>query len=453
MGSLKYVGKPVAADPDLVYLDYVQSVKNGDLSSTEIDQAINSGFSAYATVGYVDTRDGLLATQTYIDAQDNLRLKLSQRGVANGIAPLDAVSKVPTQFINGPMDQQWNRGPWSPSAYGAAQDVTTETTLYTVGVTDPGFPYRLVVWGNMDSHSDNDNDYPVINIRAGSATGEIVAVGNGPSDGVENLFRGDDFNRPNNTDSLGSSDWEQDYSGSGAGILGIYQNGTRWYDSGSGTRSCLVRRIKANDKYTGTNSQAISGVIDAFQPGGENRNSEDNYAYLRFYMRMNDAMTQYVAWETTEKDVRLVYTTGDGTELQLGPKTTMAKFTAGMSVVAFAGDLYGFERKFYFYRAGVLVSEVDDNTNLTAMGPNNRGWGFGVRAATRGFGQTTPSGLDSVYVSDVVPATEPIVIAPVNNSVKTGATTLYVRLARASTVATVSYNPYRPKLHILAVPA
>ena len=152
MAGLQYVGKTVGANPDLVYKDYVGLVKNADLTIAEIDNVINTGLAGYATIGYVDTRDALNATKAYVDAGDALRLHAAQKTIANGVCPLDATGRVPPIRIDAPLTQKWVRGPWTPPAYHAApvSVATAETTLYTCPVTDPGYPYKLVVFGMLD---------------------------------------------------------------------------------------------------------------------------------------------------------------------------------------------------------------------------------------------------------------------------------------------------------------
>ncbi|UTQ78017.1 hypothetical protein [Mycolicibacterium phage Kashi_SSH1] len=113
MGTLKYVGRPVADDPDLAYRGYVSSVKAADLSTEAIDQTINNGLNTYASKVSVDDGDSLLATPQYVTDGDDTRLRLAQRGAPNGIAPLDAMGRIPASFIDAPTTQRWTRGPWA----------------------------------------------------------------------------------------------------------------------------------------------------------------------------------------------------------------------------------------------------------------------------------------------------------------------------------------------------
>ncbi|QZE10551.1 hypothetical protein SEA_SCOOBYDOOBYDOO_236 [Mycobacterium phage ScoobyDoobyDoo] len=464
MAGLRYVGAPVAADPDLVYRDYTRLLKEADLSTEEIDATINAGLGSYATTAYVTGRDSLLVTQSYIDNQDNLRVKLAQKDVPNGVAALDATGKVSPNRINLPNTQKYHRGPYSPTAYmGNITGITGETTLFSVPVADPGYTYRLMVFGEIDTSTSSDLEHAVLSVRVDNATsGQIIATGRGNQDAMQDYLAGDDFNRQNNESNLGDpSGWAEKYWGPGSGRYGIWSNMTNWYDNGNDFRAMMARRIKPTDWHTGTDFQRIYGVIDTNQPGGEDRvNSELNYAYLRFYMRMSDDETQWVAWETTEKDLRLVYVNGGSdltTGIQLGSKVSMDKLGSNMPVYCYAGDVAGSnERTFYFFRNGALIHQVTDASGVTAMGPNNRGWGIGARAAPRNLGQTSPSGLNSVQIGDSLTAYNPALIIPsgLNNMTpRTGATTLYVRASRSGSSANVNVQGYRPKLYVMAIPA
>jgi hypothetical protein len=59
------------------------------------------------------------------------------------------------------------------------------------------------------------------------------------------------------------------------------------------------------------------------------------------------------------------------------------------------------DRTLTLYRFGEIVAVFNDNASVTSKGAAFRGWGIGMRAGTRIFGQTTPANLQSVRVLDL----------------------------------------------------
>lgn len=448
MTGLRYVGAPVADDLDVVYQDYVTLLKEEDLTTEQIDAAIESGLGSYVTRSYVDQQDGLLVPATYVNNQDDLRVKLASKDVPNGVAALDATGKISPNRINAANSQRYLKGPYAPGAYMGAVDNITTSTLFTLGVADPGYPYRLLVFGEIDGHSNNDAEHLAVIVTVGGVNGTPIAVGRGAQDAQENALAGDTFDRANSS-NLGGG-WEQIYTNPGNGTYGISSNVAAWSDSGNQNNAMAARRIDPTSAKTASDLQRVLCELGS---AGET-NSNGGKTYLRHYMRVNDASTQYVCWEHTEDDLALIYNAGAG-EVQLGTKVSSANMGAGTTAVSFAGNVAAEKRKFYFYKNGTLIHQVEDVSGVTPMGPSNRGWGFGVRAVTRNFGQGTPASLRSIYISDAAPNHAQISVLPFNltHTPITGATTLYVQASRSGTVALGSVRPYRPRLHVMAVPA
>ncbi|AON96987.1 hypothetical protein BI081_gp120 [Mycobacterium phage Tonenili] len=464
MATLKYVGKPVVDDPDLANRGYVTSVKAADLSTEAIDQTINNGLNAYASKQSVDDGDSLLATPEYVAAGDETRLRLNQRGVAGGIAPLDATTKIPANFIDAPLTQRWTRGPWAPDGYhGSAIAVNnTEATLFPCTITDPGYPYRPMVFAQIDARTTLDTEWPVITVRAGDeVSGEIVARGFGLGDAYEASTIGDNFDRANSTTGLGSG-WEltRIEGNDSGGTIGIINNEAYWVRGTQQPSAIMARRIDPDTANTATIWQRI--VVNAGTSAGDNIFS-DRIPKTRIYMRMNPARTQWVAWEITNgtsagsggnAQVRLVYV-DNGAETQIGTITN-TQVVPNIPWVAYAGDHEADDQRlFRLYRNGVLLKTVRDDAGVTAIGNTNRGWGFGMHAA-QWAPQFDPFRITSIYVSDAVPNSGHVQVNPVNVgslSVRTGPTTLYVRAARSGSAATVTVFPYRPRLWVLAIPA
>jgi len=456
MAGLKFVGPDATTDPEIVYKDYVTGIKAADMSSAEIDAAIDAGLNNYATRTYVDTQDGLLATQAYIDTQDNLRVPLSVKDVNSGVAGLGTDGKVAQSRINLPITQRYVRGPWTPTAYNASPVAgTTEQTVYTCPVTDPGFAYKLVIFGQVDTHGYL-GETPTITVRADNAsTGPILAYGVGAADSMETALLGDDFNRANTTEPQGlGPDWEMQYTdgsgtiGGGAGWLGITSNRTDWHESGKNMRTCRLRNLSANSKYSATNFQKVTANV--VNRGGD---VGVNGQFLRLYGRVNDAFTSYVGIECTYRTQRWFYANG-GAEVWLTDAFN-ATLTAGADTILGCGDAAN-PRRFTITTNGVLVNTYDDNVGVTAMGANNHGWGFGVRVTNQlEQTQTPPPSLDGIWMTDNVENYVPIHVVPnslSSQSVRTGASTLYIRQTRLGS-GSVAASTYRPKLHVMCVPA
>ena len=60
MATLAYRGRPLALDPDVSMRDYTSGKKALDLTTSQVDSQLNSGFSAYADKSYVDAQKALM---------------------------------------------------------------------------------------------------------------------------------------------------------------------------------------------------------------------------------------------------------------------------------------------------------------------------------------------------------------------------------------------------------
>jgi hypothetical protein len=181
MATLSYVGRAQAATADLVNKSYVSALAAGAMTQTSVNSLLSSGFSGYVTKSYVDTQDGLNATQSFVDNGDATRLHLSQLGVNNGVAGLDRTGRVEVSRVPLASTQRWPKPFISPASYNGStvSATTSETQIYTVSVADPGFTYKVLVTGLADASVATDGQYPIINVRQGSTTGPIVARGIG----------------------------------------------------------------------------------------------------------------------------------------------------------------------------------------------------------------------------------------------------------------------------------
>lgn len=181
MAVLDYRG-PTSTDVELVGSKaYVDELKATGLTQAQVDTRITNGLATYATKTYVDSKDALNATFAYVDAGDNARLKLAQKGQANGVANLDVTAKVPLAYLPT-ATQRVGRQPWAPAAYNGNTPIqvtnSSEVTLYTVSILDPGYNYRVLAWGYCETMGGT-NVCAAINVRVGSTTGGIISTGSG----------------------------------------------------------------------------------------------------------------------------------------------------------------------------------------------------------------------------------------------------------------------------------
>lgn len=473
--GLQNLGAPVSDNADLVYEDYIDVVKAADLTTGEIDTRINSGLSGYATDSYVDAQDALNANQAYVDAGDATRVRLTQKDVNNGVPGLDTTGRVSINRINLPTTQKYNAGPWSPPSYPGATALTTEVTLTTCPITDPGFPYKVIVHGQIDSRISVASEYPVITVRQGSTAGPVVASGAGVAD-IYQALGYDTFNRTTSyAQGLGSPDWTQGatpgFSDATDGAISCNGADAYWNITtvGQVSKMILARRTNPLDAITLTDYQMIWITLGSigYEPGF---GAETGQTCV--FGRINSAGTQFVraginAPGTAENQVFLAYSTGSG-EIPAG-SVFFGAFGVGDQLGLECGTIDGsnpYAYSVYKKDTGGTIQGllgVNDTSHNTLVGPSNRGWGFGLYAASRnpsGGGQPPrrPMSITEARIEPtlVTPPSAPVRIVSTDialQSAITGATTLYVRAARSGSAATVNTSAFMPKLHVMVVPA
>jgi len=172
VASLAYVGKPIGSSTStLAYKGYLDQEKAKALTQAQVDTRINELLTGYATKLEVDTGDAGAATLAYVDQQDALRIPLSWKGVANGVATLTS-GKVTSSQVTVTGTQRLIKKMYSPSTYGSQQTVTGEITLYTVTIADPGYAYRVQAYGWANTMAS-----AVLRARLNGTAGTIIAQG------------------------------------------------------------------------------------------------------------------------------------------------------------------------------------------------------------------------------------------------------------------------------------
>ena len=455
MAESRYVGPQASAAIDLGTRGYITSAMSTDMTAEQIDAAVTARLSAsYVTKTYVDAQDDVNATPADVAAGDATRLKLAQKNTANGVAGLDAGGRVDRSRINRPSQQRYPRVLWTPTSYGGPVVGTTESTVYTVPVTDPGYPYRLVVFGNVDALTSFDGAYPQVLVRAGSTAGPVIASGIGTTESY-NYLGVDLFGRTAST--LGSG-WEEQWNGSDNGYADVDGTSARYVrDGASNSRIGTFRRL-GNDATTITDYQEIAWWASSdCDPGTTFGTSGRNLVCGR----MSSDHNSWVGFALDADTARFAYCLG-GT-ITLGASadcdnTNNTYFRARIGTEA--GD-----RHFQLLRNNSPVLTVQDTGLVTAMGSGNRGWGFGFRAGNKEFAaisyeQASPGRVDWITINDTLPGQDSSSIAPVyvmpdslsTQTVRTGPVTLYVRAAASTYVMGVGYAN-KPSLSVLALPA
>lgn len=124
----------------------------GGLTSTEIDNHLESYLEVYADSEYVDTRDALKARLSELDDAGLQLAEKSTIGKPGGPVPLDGEARIPAQYLTG-MPMVGARGPWSPPAANesrlAVAYETTPTRVQTLTIPDPGFKWRPLMFAQQ----------------------------------------------------------------------------------------------------------------------------------------------------------------------------------------------------------------------------------------------------------------------------------------------------------------
>lgn len=454
MARKRYVGPMAAAPPDIATVGYVTQAKSADISSESVDTQINAGYGPYVNKSYVDGQDALNANKAYIDAGDAGRLKISAKDVNNGVAGLQANGKVAPVRINLSNNQRWPRAFWSPPAYNTTEvnATTTETTVYTCEITDPGFPYKIVTYGQADLASTSDTSSPIVRVRVGSASGQIIARGTAMSEGYltsTGVVGEDLFTRTTTAPDLGP-DWSPAIS-EGVGLWRCDGNQVTWVEQGTNADgNKRTMRINPLDKVTDTDNQRMYA-----QQGGNNALSNFGVesSINRYFLRVSEDFTHYVYFWNTGRDHGLIYRAG-GAEASLG-RTNGSNHNDNDQLFEIVAE----NRTFDVYLNGTSILHLVDTLNVTSMGPDYRGWGFGMLAGAKFFGgQASPANLSSIRVEDVdreyaYDATPLMPLDLNTQTVKTGPTTLYMTLARTGGTGTVRQSILNPSIWPMAVPA
>lgn len=189
MATLKYVGRTSTGTDEASTRGYIASLLGTNLTQSAVTAAITARLADYASVDDVKAKDNLLADTDFIDAADKTRLALTD--LVDRYATVDkagrpfkliADGKVPPERVRVTTSQRY------PNTVaiggGGAATTSSEVSLFTVSVPDPGYPYRLLVTGSVYAQVTTDNG-SVPRIVVYRADNALVASGNGVAESYQ----------------------------------------------------------------------------------------------------------------------------------------------------------------------------------------------------------------------------------------------------------------------------
>lgn len=253
------------------------------------------------------------------------------------------------------------------------------------------------------------------------------------------VYATDDFER---TDATGlGADWEQTYypdatdkgySLTEGGVMAIPDgHNVRWVPPAGFTwpkanwpwpyvqGRCVARRVKSADKHTVTDDQAMtwqagSNVVpfNSLWPPTPTTNdfylrmSDDGQSYIRVSYTYAPGVL-FVLWLiilifiiplTAPRASILVYYTDSGPEGE--------KLLGTLAISDFdpftTYDMQVQGRTLSFYADSHYVGQIVDKDEVTAMGPDNRGWGFGMTVGRgQSGGVSYPTYVNQLWMNDM----------------------------------------------------
>ena len=450
MANLKYLGPFPSHAADLADQDYVNSLTAANLTVDQINALCASGFSTYATKDYVDQQDLLNATQDYIDTKDDLRLPTARVNVNNGVPGLDANTRIDVARVNRPSSQRFPKGVWSPSAYNAdtVTATTTESQLYPVPVSDPGFPYKLIVTGHVDACSNTDTQYPIVRVRAGSMNGAVVASGKGIGSSYSLSRTPAALDSPASPGAMLSGAKSTTFNFSftataGAMVVVIA------VAAGTTIASCTYGGVAMTNRVSkGLNNNTISGQLAMFTlanaPGGQQTvvvtvATATTYATATAISYRNIASVSSPQTASSSGGTSASQTAAPSTPGQIllqafGSDQDSGLWTPSGGTNRFNNG-YKPANAIYYY-GSLAVNEATESTT------------FGVTATSLGNSAAVALSLDTVLEHNYAPV---IIIPDTTAGPFTGANTFYVTLAASA--GTVTATTVKPSLNVLVVPA
>ena len=329
---------------------------------------------------------------------------------------LDQIGEVIDQIVGTPGSIISQVGARIANILGIAN--TANTTAGTASTNagnalDTAVGWLTGFWNGITGQNAAPGDIGVPDAQAQAAA--ISETQAAQSAAIAQLQAGSDgttFQGVNGTDSFsrntasglgGASWWNETLLTSDTGAY-AYCNGIelKMVDgSGNSPHHYRYRCLIPGLATTITDYQKIIFTCGADQQ--ENATS-GNTACFRIYFRMNTAETQYGFIEIGGANLAQWGYKNGGSDTFVGSAFSCSRGTAGTNFTVQVGTTAGI-RYYELYRNGTFVNRWIDSSNLVVTGPNNHGWGFGVRWGTRFFGQASPPSVGSISIADNLPPT------------------------------------------------
>lgn len=190
---VRYVGAmpapaTVTGQDHIVTQGYLNAVLASNITQADVDTAIAAKLVPYATDDQVDERDRALASTKFIDEADKTRLAKADLNKPGYPLTLDTDGKIPVALTGiGGSRQRYPRTAWIPGAYNtAAVTSTSEATVFTLNIPDPGFAYKVLVTGSVHGSITADSgEFPKILVYRDSVSGPVVAFGYGVAEAYQ----------------------------------------------------------------------------------------------------------------------------------------------------------------------------------------------------------------------------------------------------------------------------
>ena len=456
ISALGYDG-PDPASGDITNQKYVNTLAARNISQDQVNTLISEGLSLFATKTYVDAQDAQNATEAYIDQQDALRLGLNKVNVNNGVPGLDSKGKVEKARVNIPSTQQYPMAYWSPTTYNAGTvTATSESTVYTMTVADPGFPYRLMVTGTVDTTISIDGEWPVIRVREDSIAGTIVAIGRGSPESYDHStaiivpYFGGVPSTPPAFDAVG------------AGFTGYGVAPSKYY---GGITSFSSSHVCAANSYLIVDATALGGHVMSYcnyrgspmtllatVPLNNNPSSGSLY---RYGMKIDTAGGGNVTGSLSANAWLSMQSISYTHVQDVGPSTSIYGFGTNTSISQEVTVPPGQIALQSFGADGTTPKwTASGGIERVSMGYPSGGDSIDLLSVSESSVSTTFR-MDATYISNCAGISTNLlgVAGSYPQNSKTGPTTLYVTVARSGEHATATATNIEPNLSVMAIPA
>ncbi|UXE03185.1 minor tail protein [Mycobacterium phage Nikao] len=225
--------------------------------------------------------------------------------------------------------------------------------------------------------------------------------------GYSGLSGMDDFEREVDW-GLGDLYWAvtNEYGGTtNNGYVRIRNGQVEWVDQGNDACSYRFRCIRPDIAHTETDFQRVTLVVGTIS-AEPHFITDSTTQHSRIYVRMSDDETRYVFVEFGGLDKAQFGYRNGGNEVMVGSVFNCPRGSVGGTFTLEAGTAGGVRVFRLLWNNRPLSGGVwSDVNNVTALGEDCRGWGFGMAAGSRlGIAQTTPNAYGAVTVTDNIPA-------------------------------------------------